>query len=141
MNKLTLSEKGKISGSIKLLYIAKQFLNDCHLKWNSYSKSFILNSWTLSIFLALGIKKLVLVGEVLWTIFSMFLMINIYSNYKIVSTIIVLETRTHTHTHTHARTHTHTQKLIKLSRNSSIEIKVEIVTNLLRLKLYKDKTK
>ena len=32
------------------------------------------------------------------------------------------------------------KKLIKLLRNSSIEIKVEIVTNILKQRLYKDKT-
>ena len=34
----------------------------------------------------------------------------------------------------------HTQKKIKLLRNNSIEIKVEIGTNLLTPRLYKDKT-
>ena len=50
----------------KLLLVAVLFLRDCHLQWNSYSKSFILNSRTLSIFPALEKKKLVFVGKILW---------------------------------------------------------------------------
>ena len=50
----------------KLLYGVIQFLHDRHLQWNCYSKSLILNSCTLSIFPALEIKKLVLLGKMLW---------------------------------------------------------------------------
>ena len=60
--------------------------------------------------------------------FSMFLIINIYSSNNIVSVIIVIETLPPP------------KKKFKLFRNSSIETKVETVTNLLRLRLYKDKT-
>ena len=45
---------------------AIQFLHDCHLQWSSYLKSFSLNSCTFPIFSALDIKKLVLVGKILW---------------------------------------------------------------------------
>ena len=55
----------------------------------------------------------------------MFLIIYTYNNDKIVSAIIRTET------------HTHKKKLIKLFRNSNIEIKVKIVTNLFRPRLYK----
>ena len=50
----------------KLLHAAIYFFHDCHLQWNNHSKKFILNSWTLSNFPALEIKKLVFVGEMLW---------------------------------------------------------------------------
>ena len=39
----------------------------CHLQWNSYSKSLILNFRTLSIFPAPEIKKVVIVGKILWS--------------------------------------------------------------------------
>ena len=42
------------------------FLYDCHPQWNSYSKNFILNSRKPSIFPALDIKKLDIVGKTLW---------------------------------------------------------------------------
>ena len=45
--------------------VAVQLLHDCHLQWNSCSKNVILNSCTLSIFPALEIRKLVLVGKLL----------------------------------------------------------------------------
>ena len=48
----------------KLQHVAIQYLHDCHLQWNSYSKSFNLNSCTLSIFPAPEIKKL-FVGKIL----------------------------------------------------------------------------
>ena len=54
----------------------------------------------------------------------------LYNNNKILSAIIVIETLSHTHK----------KKLIKLFRNSNIEIKVEIVTDLLGPIFYKDKT-
>ena len=41
-------------------------LHSCHLRWNSYLKSLILNSCTFSIFPALEIKKLVLAGKLMW---------------------------------------------------------------------------
>ena len=50
----------------KLVYGAKQFLHDCYLQWNSYSKSFIFNFCTFSNFPALEIKKIALVGKILW---------------------------------------------------------------------------
>ena len=53
-------KKNKISCLVKTtIYEATQFLYDCHLHWNNYSKSFILNSCTLSIFPALEIRKLI----------------------------------------------------------------------------------
>ena len=64
----------------------------------------------------------------LGAIFFLFLIIHIYSNNKIVSVIIVIKTPAPN------------KKEIKLFRNSSIEIKLEIVANLLRPKLYNDKT-
>ena len=60
--------------------------------------------------------------------FFLFLIIHIYSNNKIVSVIIVIKTPAPN------------KKEIKFFRNSSIEIKLEIVANLLRPKLYNDKT-
>ena len=50
----------------KLLLVAIQFLYDCHLQWNSYSKSFIFNCCTISVFPALEIKKLVFIGKIFW---------------------------------------------------------------------------
>ena len=47
----------------KLLHVAIQVLHGCHMQWNSYSKSLILNSCTLSIFPAPEIKKVVLVSK------------------------------------------------------------------------------
>ena len=52
--------------SWKLLYVRIWFWYDCHPLLNSSSKIFILNSRTLSIFPALEIKKLALVGKILW---------------------------------------------------------------------------
>ena len=49
----------------KLVHLGIQFLY-CHLEWNSYSKSFIFNSCTLSFFPVLEIKKLAFVGKILW---------------------------------------------------------------------------
>ena len=70
---------------------------------------------------------------VIWALlnllFSMFLVIHIYNNNKTVSALVVIEI------------FTHTKKLIKLFRNSRFEIKVEIVTNLLRDKAESIKTK
>ena len=62
-------KKGKYHVRWKLINVAIQFLYDYHLKWNSYSKSFILNSWTLSVFSTPGMKKLVLFNKILWVIF------------------------------------------------------------------------
>ena len=69
-----------------------QVLHGCHLRWNSYSKNLILNSCTLSIFPGLEIKKLVLVGKLLWrfdVVFHIWLMhlfflvmINIYTKWS-----------------------------------------------------------
>ena len=59
----------------------------------------------------------------------MFLIIQIYNDNKMVSVIIIIETLP-----------TSSEK-IKLFRNSSLEIKVETVTILLRPRLHKDKTK
>ena len=50
----------------KLLYARVWFLYDWHPHWNSCSKNFILNSRTVSIFPALDIKKLAIVGKILW---------------------------------------------------------------------------
>ena len=58
--------------------------------------------------------------------FSMFLIIQICNKNKKVSAISVIETHRE-------------KKLIKLFRDSSIEIKVDIVRNLLWLRFYKDK--
>ena len=64
-NKLTLSQKCKRSCSVETTtcsHIIFTWLSSV----NSYSKCFTLNSCTFSIFHALEIKKLVLVGKILW---------------------------------------------------------------------------
>ena len=50
----------------RLHYVIIEYLYDCYPHWNSYSKSFIFNSCTLLIFPALEMKRLVLVGKILW---------------------------------------------------------------------------
>ena len=50
----------------KLLYVRIWFLYGCHPQWSSYSKNFILKSGTPSNFIALAIKKLAIVGKILW---------------------------------------------------------------------------
>ena len=50
----------------KLLYLRVWFLYDCHSQWISYSKKFILNCRTHSIFPAFDIKKLAIVGKIFW---------------------------------------------------------------------------
>ena len=50
----------------KLLHVAIKYLYECHLQWNSYFKSLILNSCLISIFPIPEIKKLALVSKILW---------------------------------------------------------------------------
>ena len=60
-----ISKNTKYHVQCKLLDVAIQFLHNCHLQWNSYSKSFILNSCTFSIFPAFEKKNFAFVGKIL----------------------------------------------------------------------------
>ena len=61
-----IAENAKYHARWKQLHVTIQFLHGCHLLWSSYSKSLISNSCTFSIFPALEMKKLVLLGKILW---------------------------------------------------------------------------
>ena len=51
----------------KLLYVKTWYSYHCDPQWSSYSKNFISNSRTPSIVPALDIKKLAIVGKILWS--------------------------------------------------------------------------